>query len=366
MRNPLEPLRRPISVARIFFVLITTLTATLLAWDTRQDPMVFSIGGFAFAAICVAVEMSTAKVPSRKIVIGACGLLAGMVGAQLFYPTFGWLAGLIAHLVDTLLARSASDVNRPRIPRDVISVDSARFICHLFFGYFGLVLALRHADWLRLGNLKLFLANPADRPKTLDSSVIIDGRIVDLISLGMLQGPTLIPQFVLREIQGLADSADANRRARGKRGLDVLDRLRTCCRNLDIVDKDYPDLRDVDQKLVRLCRELNAELMTNDANLQKIAQLHQVPTLNLNELAEAMRPTVFVGETLNLKILKPGKEHGQGIGYLEDGAMVVVENGEKLVGQDREIAITSILQNPTGRIIFAKLSSAEERRERTA
>jgi uncharacterized protein YacL len=327
---------------------------TYLAWETHRDPKWFCLFGFVGSTVIVLIEYASNVIASRKIMLAFVGWMLGLICAQIFYPTFGWLVGLVFSVFDSLKPMSLNAATQPPPPPLRITPETARFVCHMLFGYFGLVLALRHADWFRLGNLKFYLANPSDRPKVLDSSVIIDGRILDLIALGMLEGPVLAPYFVINEVQMLSDAPDDHRRSRGKRGLEVLDKLRVQCPGLDTVDTDYPDLAGVDDKLVRLCRELNADLLTNDANLQKVAQLHQIKTVNLNELAAALRQTVYVGDTIFVRIVKPGKEPGQGVGYLDDGSMIVVDEAEHLTGKEIEIEVSGMLQNPSGRMIFGR------------
>lgn len=325
---------RPVLLARVIFILLMTWMGVLLAnsYDPPLNPILFSSVAFIGALIIVLFEYATNAVSSKKILTAAFGLMIGLIFAHLFYPT---------------------------IPERVVNSETSRFICMMLFGYFGIVIALKHSDWLRPGNLKFFLVNPLDRPKVLDSSVIIDGRINEVIALRLINGPIMIPTFVLNEIQAIADSSDPFRRARGRRGLDVLDRLRRSCKMLDVIETDYPEVIEVDQKLILLCRSMNTDLVTNDYNLQKIAELHQINVINLNELADALRPTVYVGETLPLTIVKSGKEAGQGIGYLEDGTMIVVENADGLIGQECEIVVSNILQNPSGRLIFARLREEE-------
>ncbi len=331
---------RPVFLARLFFVLLTTWLASRIAVQTARDPRVFSAIAFVAALIIVIIEYATNAIASRKILLAAFGWLMGMLFAQLFYRT---------------------------IPEAILPTSTSLFICNILFGYFGIILGLRHADWiLRPGNLKFFLVNPRERPKILDSSVIIDGRILDVLRLEVLSGPVMVPNFVLREIQGIADSADPYRRARGRRGLEVLNRLNTECKSFDVIDTDFPDLTEVDEKLIQLCMTMNADLVTNDFNLHKIAQVRLIRVINLNELAEALRPAVFVGETIDLPIVKAGKEAGQGVSYLKDGTMVVIEGGEEFIGQECEIVVSNILQNASGRLVFARLIEAPAREETLA
>lgn len=192
-------------------------------------------------------------------------------------------------------------------------------------------------------------------PKVVDTSSIIDGRIADICETGFLEGPILIPQFVLRELQHIADQTDPMRRTRGRRGLDVLDRLQKSSKApVRIIEEDYPEIREVDQKLIELARRKGAKIVTNDYNLNKVAKIHGIEVLNVNELAQALRPIVLPGESLRIQVIREGKEPDQGVGYLEDGTMVVVEDGKRFIGQEVEITVTSVLQTPSGRIIFGR------------
>lgn len=361
-----DKLFRPVFIARLFFVLLCMWLGAYLARETQDDPFSFSLGGMIFGAIIVLIEYSTRAISSRKIILAMIGLMCGLIIAQLIHPTFATLLTLVIKAMDIFTPLSLSNQGGPISRRLVITPETSQFICHILFGYFGLVLALRHADWLRLGNLKLYLANPADRPKVLDTSVIIDGRVLEMTSLQLFEGPILVPSFVVNELQMLSDSGDPHKRSRGKRGLDVLDKLRTGCPSLELVPTDYSDIIAVDDKLIRLCSEMNGELITNDSNLQKVAQFHQIKTINVHELASALRPAVYVGEAMMMKIVKQGKEHDQGVGYLEDGTMVVVDNAADRIGSECEVVVTSILQNPTGRLVFAKLAHEESRTQAKA
>jgi uncharacterized protein YacL len=200
---------------------------------------------------------------------------------------------------------------------------------------------------------------PKIHPKLLDTNVIIDGRMADICETGFIEGPILIPSFVLNELQHIADSADSLRRARGRRGLDVLNRMRKDRHiSVEIFDKiplAIDRLETVDTKLVHLAKELEASIITNDYNLNKIAELHGVPVLNINELANALKPVVLPGEEMSVHIVKEGKEIGQGVGYLEDGTMVVVEEGKQRIGQVIDVVITSVYQTVAGKMIFAEM-----------
>jgi uncharacterized protein YacL len=198
--------------------------------------------------------------------------------------------------------------------------------------------------------------NPGANPlKILDTSAIIDGRIADLCKTNFIEGGLIIPSFVLTELQKIADSPDPLRRNRGRRGLDLLNKIQKENQiTIKIFDRDYEELNEVDTKLLRLAMELGAKVVTNDFNLNKVAELYGVPVLNINELSNAIKPVVLPGEEMAVHVLRDGKEYGQGIGYLEDGTMIVVEGGKSYIGMDIEILVTSVLQTSAGRMIFAK------------
>jgi uncharacterized protein YacL len=194
-----------------------------------------------------------------------------------------------------------------------------------------------------------------DCVKVLDTSVIIDGRIADIIETGFIEGVLVVPKFVLDELQQIADSSDSVKRARGRRGLDVLNRLKKDKSTLvRITDQDFPEIPDVDSKLVKLGKVLDAKVLTNDFNLFKVAEIQGVTVLNINLLANSLKPVVLPGEKMKIVVIKEGKDPGQGIGYLDDGTMVVVDSGKRYVGEEVYVSVTSVLQTPAGRMIFAK------------
>ena len=198
--------------------------------------------------------------------------------------------------------------------------------------------------------------------KILDTSVIIDGRVADISEAGFLEGPLIIPQFVLKELQQIADSPDSLKRNRGRRGLDILQRMQ---KNMEIdiqfLDQDFPKIKEVDAKIVALGKELDAKVLTNDFNLNKVAELQGVGVLNINQLANAVKPVVLPGEMMNVYILKEGKEAGQGVAYLDDGTMVVVDNARRLIGKSLDVLVTSVLQTTAGRMIFTRPKEEVER-----
>jgi uncharacterized protein YacL len=191
--------------------------------------------------------------------------------------------------------------------------------------------------------------------KVLDTSCIIDGRIESLLATGFLEGPILVPQFVLQELQQLADGAKDLKRVRGRRGLEILNRIQAAYPERIVINlTDYEDIAAVDAKLVRFVQEINGTLLTNDYNLSKVASLQKIQVLNINDLVQAVRSTYLPGDNIDLKILKEGKEPSQGVGYLEDGTMVVVEDGSSYIGGELRVVVTSALQTSAGRMIFAK------------
>lgn len=265
------------------------------------------------------------------------------------------VAGLICGLLVALLLSTL--VNKIPVPwlAALISVG-----LYLLCAYLGVFAALRRRHDVKdpalrkLGGLINNNANNA-RPKVLDTSVIIDGRIFDICQTGVIEGTLVVPAFVLQELRHIADSADALKRGRGRRGLDILQRMQ---KELDIpiqIDtRDFDDISEVDLKLLKLAQELDGVVVTNDYNLNKVAGVQSVPVFNINELANAIKPVVLPGEEMDVCVIKEGKEAGQGIGYLEDGTMIVIEGGKRLIGENVSVAVTSVLQTSAGRMIFAR------------
>src|SRR3954465_6442794 len=227
--------------------------------------------------------------------------------------------------------------------------------------YLGLVLGGRRGEWLEPSNLiGLFRSTaPRKRYRILDTSVIIDGRIADICETGFVDGTLVVPQFVLKELQQIADSADSLRRNRGRRGLDILQRIQKMA-GLDVTisDVDFPEVREVDLKLIELAKALQGKIVTNDFNLNKVAQLRGVDVLNINELANSLKPVVLPGEIMKVFILKEGKEYNQGVAYLDDGTMVVVDNARKMIGKTIDVVVTSVLQTTAGKMIFGRFIDA--------
>src|SRR6266536_1593400 len=231
----------------------------------------------------------------------------------------------------------------------------------LVFPYLGIVMGARKGEWLQPHRLVgLFRdTGPQKRYRILDTSVIIDGRIADICETGFLDGTLVIPQFVLKELQLVADSADSLKRNRGRRGLDILQKVQKMSGiEVSISDLDFPDVREVDLKLIELARTLQGMIVTNDFNLNKVAQLQGVEVLNINELANSLKPVVLPGEVMKVFILKEGKEYNQGVAYLDDGTMVVVDNARKAIGKTIDVVVTSVLQTTAGQMIFGRFIDA--------
>ncbi len=286
------------------------------------------------------------------IMIGIDELLKGFSLRAFSATTFGLLLGtLVALLID----RSGLFENVEETPTRWL----IRLGLFLSFSYIGIVLAMRSnkEDFsLIIPYVRFAPQNKPERHLLLDTSVIIDGRIADLVEANFVEGLLVVPRFVLKELQQIADSADPIKRARGRRGLEMLNRLQRNARNeVKIHDGDFADEKEVDAKLIRLARNLGAKLFTNDYNLAKVAELQNVNCVNLHELAKSMRVILLPGEVMSLRIVREGRDKGQGIGYLPDGTMVVVNHAQNHIGQQVDVQIQSSLQTGAGVIVFADL-----------
>lgn len=272
---------------------------------------------------------------------------------------FGFVFGLMtANLMTYSIFHLTSDTT-------ILSI-SFRLFINALFGYLGLVVGAKKSEEIEIAKIRqLFTKEGTDEnAKILDTSVIIDGRIADICETGFVEGKLIIPQFILTELQHIADSADPIKRNRGRRGLDILNKIQRLANlNIEIVEQDFPKIKEVDGKLVVLAKLLGGKILTNDYNLNKIAELQGVNVLNINQLANAVKPVVLPGELMTVRILREGKEHAQGIAYLDDGTMVVVDNAKRYIGLDLEVAVTSVLQTTAGRMIFTKLKEEMERND---
>lgn len=281
-------------------------------------------------------------------------LLFKLPVGDLLFGTVGLIIGLS---VATLIGFAINNVQLP-VVTEVFPI-----IFSIILGYLGFKVGFNKRDEL----LQLFIRSggPSKKKtgeqeiklsqKLLDTSVIIDGRIADISETGFIEGTLVVPQFVLTELQHIADSSDTLKRTRGRRGLDILKRLQDERQSkVVIVDDDFEDIAEVDLKLVRLAKQMGAQILTNDFNLNKVCELHQVKVLNINDLANAVKPVVIPGEDMQVVVIKDGKEHNQGVAYLDDGTMIVVEGGRSYIGQAITVTVTSVLQTSAGRMIFAK------------
>ena len=298
------------------------------------------VAGIFFAMITLSVVKIIKRIPLKVLFGGTIGLVVGLSIARLIGYGFSGLENTTVRIAIFI-------------------------ILSCIFGYIGMVLGSIKVEELRFPNWSWFgrTTGRAGQYKILDTSVIIDGRIADIVEVGFLEGILIVPEFVLQELQRIADSPDPTRRVRGRRGLDILKRLQQ--ENLAEVRIDrqsFNNIVEVDAKLVALALRLNAQVLTNDYNLAKVAEVQGIRVLNINKLASALKPVVLPGEILRLQILKEGKEQGQGIAYLEDGTMVVVENASKLLGKEVEVAVTSVLQTTAGRLIFTTIKNGEHGR----
>ena len=291
--------------------------------------------GFGFGGLMIAVDE----------------MLKGFSLRAFSATTFGLLLGTVVAL---LIDKSGLFINAEENVRWLI-----RLGLFLSFGYIGIILAMRSnkEDFsLIIPYVRFSPQNKPDNLLLLDTSVIIDGRIADMIEAHFIEGLIVVPRFVLREIQAVADSSDSIKRSRGRRGLEMLNRIqRNTNIEVRIHDGDFPDEKEVDTKLVRLARNLNARLYTNDYNLAKVAELQKVSYLNLHEVAKCLKVILLPGEILRLKVVREGKDKGQGIGYLPDGTMVVVTNGQQHIGQQAEVMVQSLLQTGAGIIVFTEV-----------
>lgn len=282
----------------------------------------------------VVFEFRLRAVSLKRLIGAAIGSILGIIGAYLF----------------TLVIRSSI--------HDGSLQSFLQLFVMMLMAYVGLAVGASKGDLLNLSALGGIFGGEKQTKKSfkiLDTSVIIDGRIADIAETGFLDGILVIPSFVLRELQLVADSADSLKRNRGRRGLDILQRIQKITTlAVQIVEDDFPAVREVDMKLIELAKLYEGKIVTNDFNLNKVAQLHGVEVLNINELANSLKPIVLPGETMKVFILKEGKEYNQGVAYLDDGTMVVVDNARKMMGKTVDISVTSVLQTTAGKMIFGK------------
>jgi uncharacterized protein YacL len=324
-------------VIRILFLAMCT-TAGYAVSELQPDLIPSNVGGmfigFGFGGLMIAIDELVKGFSLRAFSAITFGLILGILVAKLVDAS-----GLFEHVEDAT--------------RWLI-----RLCLFLGFGYIGIILSMRSnkEDFaLIIPFVRFSRQNKPDSLLLLDTSVIIDGRVADLIEGNFVEGNIVVPRFVLHEIQTIADSADPIKRARGRRGLEMLNRIQHNKQiEVRIHDGDFPDEPGVDAKLVRLARTINAKLFTNDYNLSQVAALHHINCVNMHEMAKSLKAVILPGEMLNLRIVREGKDKGQGVGYLPDGTMVVVNNGQSLVGQQVEVQVQSVIQTGAGVMVFAE------------
>ena len=319
---------------RLLFAAILVAAGYILK-PIAEDPWISACVGLLIAVCIILFELRIRRATLKTLIGAAVGSILGIVGA---------------YLIGSLISRQES-----------IDPEEKTFLTlaiTFFMAYVGLMVGAAKGDYLDLSALGGIFSDKVTRRdlKILDTSVIIDGRIADVAETGFLTGSLIIPQFILRELQQVADSPDSSKRQRGRRGLDMLNRLQNnSSLDIQIVETDFPSVREVDLKLIELGKQLDAVIVTNDFNLNKVSQLRGVSVLNINELANALKPVVLPGEAMRVFILKEGKEYNQGVAYLDDGTMVVVDNARRLIGKNADIAVTSVLQTTAGKMIFGRL-----------
>jgi uncharacterized protein YacL len=324
-------------VIRTLFILVLTAACYFLRPFALEAWAAAVMGAVAAAAVIV-FEQRVRALSIKRLLGAVLGSVLGIAGAALFGMVLG----------------------------GSLPPGGTRALLQLFvlmlMTYVGLMVGASKGDLLNFtgGLAELFAGERAAGAKRnlkiLDTSAIIDGRIADVVETGFLEGTLLVPEFVLRELQIVADSSDSSRRQRGRRGLDILQKMQAHpLLSVQIIEDDFPHLREVDLKLIELAKKRGAPIVTNDFNLSKVAQLHHVQVLNLNDLANSLKPLVLPGEKMNIVVLKEGKEYNQGVGYLDDGTMVVVDHARRMIGRAVEITVTSVLQTASGKMIFGKL-----------
>lgn len=333
-------------IIRVILIMACSISGYFIAYYSVADsPYLYfeSIAGFIIgllvALLVIKIEKDIRKL-SLKIILGG---VAGMIVGLLIALILGFGLNMVSKIRE----------NQQVVPWIYLLLTG-------ILGYLGLVLGLKKVEEFsfRSGDYKA-----TSDFRILDTSVIIDGRIADICDSGFMEGELIVPRFVLNELQFVADSSDSMKRSRGRRGLDILNRMqKSSAINIEILEQDFTKIKGVDGKLVALAKKINAKLMTNDYNLNKVAELQGVRVLNVNELANAMKPVVLPGEQMVVKIIREGKELGQGVGYLDDGTMIIVDHAQKMLNMNVEVVVTSVLQTTAGRMIFSELKEVAEKK----
>lgn len=324
-------------VIRVLFVIISSLVGYLCSSYLHISRWQGLAAGSCFALVLVVIERFLKQVSLKDLLAGLLGLIVGLVAAN-----------LLVFLTSVIIEEEGNN--------GILSMVAAG--SSLTLGYLGMAVAYKRRDefsFLVQSGVPYANRTRSNDLKILDTNVIIDGRIFDICETGFIEGTLIVPRFVLKELQYIADSSDVLRRNRGRRGLDILHGMQKSP-NIDVrmSEEDFPDIREVDAKLIELAKSMGAKVVTNDFNLNQVAELQAVIVLNINELANAVKPVILPGEVMNVRVVKEGKEYGQGVAYLDDGTMVVVDNGRSIMGQSVDVIVTSILQTAAGRMIFTK------------
>ncbi len=341
----------PLLILRVVFMVVAIGVATLFVGRFGQQsgnpviPLSVFFGILALAGAVIALDVFW---PRKKIDIISAVYLGLLVGVLLTY--------IFVIALEPLLPSE-------ELPGSALWRFSAQIVLGMVMCYICISLLLQTKDDFRfiIPYVEFSKEVKGLKPYVLDTSVVIDGRIADLATTSILDNQLIMPRFVLAELQAIADSNDKMRRARGRRGLDILNRLRTSEGiDLKIYDRETPDMagQPVDMKLVLLAKHLEGKIVTGDYNLNKVAKLHNVPVINLNDIANSLKPVFLPGESLMVRVVKPGEEPGQGVGYLDDGTMIVIEQGRDHVGKEVKVSVTSVLQTSAGRMIFGRYTAA--------
>lgn len=326
-------------VIRLFLITACSISGYFIARKYNFPlSLIGLISGLLIALFVIQVEQAIRKLSLKVIFGGVIGTIVGLLIAFLF-----------AYGLAFIPAWEKQEV----VPLELVYV-----LVTLSLGYLGLLLGSKKGEEFQLPSFSQSKgpSKGTAEYKILDTSVIIDGRILDICDTGFLDGNLVVPRFVLDELQLIADSSDSMKRSRGRRGLDILNKIQNSSDiRIEIVDHDFPKLKGVDAKLVALAKKKNGKIITNDFNLNKVAELQGIKILNVNELANALKPVVLPGEMITVRIIKEGTEPGQGVAYLEDGTMVVVDSGSRHIGYTAQVVVTSVLQTTAGRMIFTNL-----------
>ena len=323
-----------IYIIRAFFVILSTLTGY---YSVPQHRILGALIGWIGSIGIVGIEILLERMPIKKLFLALIGFIVGLVTANLLTNFF------------TLIPIDNPDVE-----------NYLRFVLYFAFSYFGIMFGLKGIEELGFFFPAIHGVKNREKLLVIDTSVLIDGRVYELVKSGFISHSMVIPKFVIKEMHMLSDASSEIKRQRGRRGLDVLNKMRHDNKvDVKIYDAEYPDIEEVDSKLVKLASDLGADILTNDFNLSKIAEIQNITVLNLNILATLMKPSLMSGETISIKIIKEGKESGQGVGYLEDGTMVVVEEASRHTGKVIDVVVDSTIQTSTGRILFGVVGGSD-------